>query len=136
MRFGRVLKGPFHNPNPFTLTINPLTLPPAAWCAGQHALKLAQGSLMRSGGAAAALLPLPADVALTAAARLGSEMLGTAVLLVGAQLPKPQNPEPLPADVTLIAAARLGSEMLGTAVPPCGLRACAACAVRGACQRP
>ena len=44
---------------------------------------------MRSGGAAAALLPLPADVALTAAARLGSEMLGTGVLFLGAHMPEP-----------------------------------------------
>lgn len=52
---------------------------------------------MRSGGAAAALLPLPADVALTAAARLGSEMLGTAVLLVGARMRRVRSVWRLPA---------------------------------------
>lgn len=64
---------------------------------------------MRSGGAAAALLPLPADLALTAAARLGSEMLGTAVLLVGAHLRRVRSAGALPSQ-----------PQCGVSCPPCG----------------
>ena len=44
------------------------------------------------------IMPLPVELALTAAARLGVDMLGSAVLLVGAQLSinsqMPYNPKP------------------------------------------
>ena len=59
----------------------------AAWCAGLYTLKYAQNMVVRSvGGMEAALLPLPGNLALTAAARLGAEMQGTAVFFVGAYM--------------------------------------------------